>query len=187
MCGWYQLNAVSPPNPTGSFRIHDDGHESRRAWQRDDGGNALASFLLGQVDTFSIDLQTSKIRPRDHIQEYFVQDDWRVIDRLTLNLGARWTLHSPSTEKNNQGAVFNLATQQLDYAGTEWESTQSARTLHYGNVAPRRGVYVSADAEDGGAERVRDCVHRSVRASRRRLRCRSFRSSRTCSRRRRIA
>ena len=73
-------------------------------------GNSIASFLLGQVDTFQIDLQQSKIRPRDHIEEYFAQDDWKLTGRLTLNIGARYTLHFPSTEKNNQGAVFNLST-----------------------------------------------------------------------------
>ncbi|WP_433984866.1 hypothetical protein [Tunturiibacter empetritectus] len=57
---------------------------------------------------------------------------------MTLNIGARWTLHHPSTEKNNQGAVFNLATQQLDYVGVDGNS-RSARELHYGNVAPRVG------------------------------------------------
>ena len=136
---WYQLNAVSPPNPQGSFAFTTTGTNTQSAAAATTtGGNAIASFLLGQVDTFSIDLQTSKIRPRDHIQEYYVQDDWRVNDRLTLNLGARWSLHSPSTEKNNQGAVFNLSTQLLDYAGVNGNS-KSARTLHYGNVAPRLG------------------------------------------------
>ncbi len=139
---FYQLNAVSPPNPTGSFAFTTTGTNQQGlvvpATDKRGNGNAIASFLLGQVDTFSIDLQQSKIRPRDHIQEYFLQDDWRASDRLTLNLGARWTLHSPSTEKNNQGAVFNLATQQLDYAGQNGNS-KSARELHYGNVAPRVG------------------------------------------------
>jgi hypothetical protein len=136
---FYQLNAVSPPNPTGSFAFTTTGTNTQTSSSATTtGGNSLASFLLGQVDTFSIDLQQNKIRPRDHIQEYFVQDDWRASDRLTLNLGARWSLHSPSTEKNNQGAVFNLVTQQLDYAGQNGNS-RSARELHYGNVAPRVG------------------------------------------------
>ena len=132
---WYQLNTVSPPNPTGSFAFTTTGTDQQGVTN---SGNAIASFLLGQVDTFQIDLQTSKLRPRDHIQEYFAEDDWRATDRLTLNIGARWTLHFPSTEKNNQGAVFNLSTQQLDYLGVNGYPTH-ARELHWDNVAPRFG------------------------------------------------
>jgi hypothetical protein len=133
---WYQLNTVAPPNPTGAFAFTTTGTNQQGVTN---SGNAFASFLLGQVDTFQIDLQQNKIRPRDFIEEYFVQDDWKVSHRLTLNLGARWTLHHPSTEKNNQGAVFNLASQQLDYLGVDGHS-RSARQLHYSNLAPRVGL-----------------------------------------------
>ena len=132
----YQLNAVAPPNPTGSFAFTTTGTNQQGL---NGTGSALASFLLGQVDTFAIDLQTSIIRPRDHIEEYFAQDDWKLLPNLTLNLGARYTLHHPSTEASNQGAVFNLATQQLQYLGQAGFS-RSARTLHYDNLAPRIGV-----------------------------------------------
>jgi hypothetical protein len=132
---FYELNSVAPPNPTGSFAFTTTGTNQQGVTGT---GNSFASFLLGQVDTFSIDLQRSKLRPRDHIQEYFVQDDYRVSDRLTLNIGARYTLHSPSTESTNQGAVFNLTTQELDYLGQDGNS-RSARELHYDNVAPRVG------------------------------------------------
>ena len=132
---WYQLNAVAPPSPTGSFAFTTTGTDQQGVTN---SGNSIASFLLGQVDTFQIDLQQSKIRPRDHIEEYFVQDDWKLTNRLTLNLGARYTLHFPSTEKTNQGAVFNLNTQQLDYLGQNGLS-RSARELHVDNVGPRLG------------------------------------------------
>jgi hypothetical protein len=136
---WYQLNTISPPNPTGSFAFTTTGTDTQStASTSTTGGNAIASFLLGQVDTFSIDLQTAKIRPRDKIEEYFVQDDFHASANLTLNLGVRYTLAFPSNEKNNQGAVFNLGTQQLDYLGVDGNS-RSARQLHYGNFAPRVG------------------------------------------------
>lgn len=138
---WYQLNTVSPPNPTGSFAFTTTGTNQQGVTN---SGNSLASFLLGQVDTFQIDLQQGKIRPRDYIEEFFLQDDWKASNRLTLNIGARWTLHHPSTEKRNQGAVFNLATQQLDYLGVDG-FPRSARELHYDNVAPRVGFTFQAD------------------------------------------
>ncbi len=139
----YELNAIAPPNPTGAFAFTNTGTNTTGA-MGSTGGNALAGFLLGQVDTFSIDLQSRTIRPRDYIYEFFAQDDWRPTPRLTINVGARWTLHLPSTETHNQGAVFNLATQQLDYLGVNGFS-RSARELHWGNVAPRLGFTFAVD------------------------------------------
>ncbi|MDE1176406.1 MAG: TonB-dependent receptor [Edaphobacter sp.] len=132
---WEHLDAVQPPNPTGNFTFttlftNQSGITN--------SGNPLASFLLGQVNTFSIDLQNSTIRPRAKIAELFVQDDWKATPRLTLNVGLRWTLNFPSTEASNQGAVFNLATQQYQYLGKDGFS-RSARELHYDNFGPRLG------------------------------------------------
>jgi len=132
---WYKLNAVAPSNPTGSFAFTTTGTNQQGVAN---SGNAIASFLLGQIDTFQIDLQQGKIKPRDYTFEFFAQDDWKLNGRFTLNLGARYTLNFPSTEKNDQGAVFNLASQQLDYFGQNGFS-RSARELHYGNLAPRIG------------------------------------------------
>ena len=132
---WEHLDAVQPPNPTGNF-----GFSTLFTNQSGvtNSGNSLASFLLGQVNTFSIDLQRSTIRPRAQIAEFFLQDDWKATPRLTVNAGLRWTLNFPSTEASNQGAVFNLATQQYQYLGQNGFS-RSARELHYGNFGPRLG------------------------------------------------
>jgi hypothetical protein len=132
---WEHLDAVQPPNPTGNF-----GFSTLFTNQAGvtNSGSSLASFLLGQVNNFSIDLQNSTIRPRAHIAEFFIQDDWKASPRLTVNAGLRWTLNFPSTEAHNQGAVFNLATQNYQYLGKDGFS-RSARELHYGNLGPRLG------------------------------------------------
>ncbi len=91
------------------------------------------------MQQFSIDLQQDEIRNRAHIQEYFVQDDWRVSNRVTINAGVRYTLNFPSTEENNQAAVFNLDTQQLEYLGRDG-NPRAARQLHKLNFGPRLGA-----------------------------------------------
>jgi hypothetical protein len=77
-------------------------------------GNSFASFLLGQLGPFAIDAQPETLKPRATVAEFFFQDDVRAADRLTLNLGLRYTLNFPSTVAGNHGAVLNLVTQRLD-------------------------------------------------------------------------
>src|SRR5450759_1229247 len=119
---WERLDALQPPNPTGDFQF-------TAALT----GNGFASFLLGAVQNFSLDAQQRALRPRAHVAEAFVQDDWRATDRLTLSLGLRYTLNFPSTEADHQVAVFNLGTQKLDFPDT-------ARDLEKHNFGPRAGL-----------------------------------------------
>jgi hypothetical protein len=135
---WERLNVVQPPSPTGSFTFNVVGSDLPGVANT---GSPLASFLLGQVQLFSIDLQHAEIRERAHFQEYFIQDDWKVSSRLTINPGLRYTLNFPSTEINGQTAVFNLKTGQLDYPGTD-----PVRPLKKNNFGPRLGgVYRLTD------------------------------------------
>src|SRR5262245_39910445 len=129
---WERLNVIQPPWPTGSFVFTTVGSDLPGVANT---GNAFASFLLGQVQNFNIDLQQTQIQERAHFQEYFIQDDWKVSERLTINPGLRYTLNFPSTEINGQTAVFNLQTRQLEYPGTE-----PVRPLKKNNFGPRIGA-----------------------------------------------
>ncbi len=141
---WERLNVVQPPSPTGSFSFNALGSDLPGAANT---GTPLASFLLGQVQTFSIDLQQGPIQERARFQEYFIQDDWKISDRLTLNPGVRYTLNFPSTEINGQTAVFNLRTQLLEYPGAN-----PVRPLKKNNIGPRAGaVYRVSDKTILGA------------------------------------
>ncbi len=133
---WERLNVVQPPSPTGSYTFSNLFTDQPGVTNT---GTPMASFLLGQVQQFSIDLQQDQIRNRAHFQEYFIQDDWRLSDRVTVNAGVRYTLNFPSTELDNQGAIFNLQTQQLDYLGQDGYP-DTARELHKGDFGPRFGI-----------------------------------------------
>jgi hypothetical protein len=63
-------------------------------------GHSFASFLLGAPANGSVN-----VNPRPHYQWFFmapwIQDDWRVNNKLTLNLGFRWDINGSVTEEDN--------------------------------------------------------------------------------------
>lgn len=135
-----RLDALQPANPTGNFQFTNifTAGLSPTGTPVANTGNAFASFLLGQVTRFSIDAQSQIIKPRATIAEFFIQDDWRATRRLSINIGMRYTLNFPSTVVDNQGAVFNLDTEQLDYLGKDG-FPRAARNLDKTGFGPRLG------------------------------------------------
>ena len=82
-------------------------------------GDAAADLLTGQLGG-AIHDQTffgATTGRRWKLYRPFVQDDWRVSNDLTLNLGLAWAFVTPITEAQNRQANFNFATGQLLVAG----------------------------------------------------------------------
>ena len=81
-------------------------------------GLAFASFLLGIPSSTGVSLiprESSMFRW--NFCAGYLQDDFRVNHKLTLNLGVRWEMTTPRTELHKWQSNFNLKTLNLDYAG----------------------------------------------------------------------
>ena len=102
-------------------------------------GNAVADFLLGYARGAELS-NVHVVNQRRHSYAFFVQDDWRVGERLTLNLGLRYDFMSPSYEKDNRMANFDPATGGLVFAGGGSLENRTIVTPDRNNLGPRLGV-----------------------------------------------
>jgi hypothetical protein len=78
-------------------------------------GNAFADMLTGHIASFGQGSNQLKFYNRYKILEPYFQDDWRVTDRLTLNLGVRVSLEGTYRDRykhayNWDPAAYNPAT-----------------------------------------------------------------------------
>jgi len=98
-----------------------------------------ADFLLGYRT--EIGLSNSPIANiRDWGWSGYVQDDWKVNQRLTVNLGVRYEFNTPLYEANNQLSNFNPTTQTMVLASSSDRYTIDSNKKDFG---PRVGAAYS--------------------------------------------
>ncbi|MBM3753940.1 MAG: hypothetical protein FJW38_08170 [Acidobacteria bacterium] len=105
---------------------------------------SLADFQLGLPASFSVStLLAGQMRFRNYM--FFAQDDWKVTQKLTVNIGVRYELTSPWWEKHNNqskiqidpGADFNTSI-RAGHCGGSWTCRGLVET-DTNNWAPRLG------------------------------------------------
>ena len=102
-------------------------------------GNNLADFYLGLRSSYQLNnFVIVDYRQRMHFA--YVQDDWKVNDKLTLNLGLRYEFATPQWEKENKLANFDPATNSLIQAKDGSLFDRALVHPQYNNWAPRVGL-----------------------------------------------
>jgi outer membrane receptor protein involved in Fe transport len=101
---WIRLNFANRLNPSGSFTFSDSLTNNP---QRPAGtGFGFATFLLGEVSGGSQNV-TPAFAFHAWSNGSYVQDDWKVNRRLTVNLGLRYDLASGPVERWDKSSNFD--------------------------------------------------------------------------------
>jgi Carboxypeptidase regulatory-like domain/TonB dependent receptor len=116
-------------------------------------GNGVAQLLMGVADGGSAGLPTTPATSAHYFGGY-LQDDWRALPGLTLNLGIRYEIQTAPTYRHNAAASFDP--KALNPIGTAIGQTlpgalifatsgdRAEYSTNYGNVAPRVGFSYQA-------------------------------------------
>jgi hypothetical protein len=110
---------------------------------RNSGGSAFASFLLGLPNRIDRDFVDTYPDVLIHYAGFFAQDDYRVSRNLTLTLGLRWDVITTPVERLNRQSNFNLQDGLIHLASEDNRGPDV--DTDYGGWAPRLGVAWSPD------------------------------------------
>ncbi len=139
-----RMNAYNSQYAAGQFnfdRTYTQGPDPAATTLN--GGNGLASLLLGVPVAGTITI-TNPLFLYYKYYSLFVQDDYRITNRLTLNLGVRWEYQTPYAEKFGQIGYFdfNAIEPTTGQKGTFKEDAPGAyeEAPHKKNFSPRIGL-----------------------------------------------
>src|SRR5579871_3382332 len=108
-------NFWQPNNPNGILTFTDDTTSPNPNSDTDASGNPtgnpFASLSFGYGDNVNASSQlivTPSVANRSLETGFYVQDDWKVTSKLTVNLGLRYQWSSPYTSRGNQIEFSNF-------------------------------------------------------------------------------
>jgi hypothetical protein len=103
----------------------------------------LGDFMLGLRSTYALsNILVAELQQNMHF--LYLQDDWRINDRLTLNAGLRYEYATPWTEAGNVLSNFDPATKTMVFAKDGSLQDRSTLKPDRNNFGPRLGVAYTA-------------------------------------------
>ena len=140
-----QANHFQNANPSGRFNFN--ASFTNNPASPAGTGNSIASFLLGYPASTSRTSQISPTYLRQVENSWYVQDDWKILPHLTLNLGLRYEFITPPVDVNNHRTNFDFQTGKAIIAGVNGVSRAAGVETDKNNFAPRVGFAYSATAK----------------------------------------
>ena len=138
-----EFNSYNPAtSPEGLFQF--DGSITNHG-ASGTPNSEIADLLTGQIKTSQYEQPQPPTGRRNYNFGIFLQDDWRVTPKLTLNLGVRYEYESALTIATNIYSRINPATGQLLAAGLNGVSRSLNVTTPKADVSPRIGLAYSLD------------------------------------------
>lgn len=116
----------------GAFRFN--GQYTSNHARNQSGGNSIADLLLGFPNDASGAIGSTVAAFRQYNVMPYIQDDWRVSKKLTINLGIRYDYYGSPADKNGHSNIYDITT-NTNHPGTFRQN--------YNNWAPRIGFAYS--------------------------------------------
>ena len=106
-------------------------------------GFPLADFALDEAYSAGVGAAPTLSGQRQWRDAYYIQDDWKILRTLTVNLGARYAYDQPLYEIHNKEVSVNLSNPSLGIAGLEFAgqngNSQALYNPYYLEFMPRLG------------------------------------------------
>jgi len=149
------LNMLFNGEPAGVYNFSQFGSAQKEGWSGGSGGgDAMATFMMGLNDGWGG--YEIPIRPAISSKQtgMFVQDNWKVNDKLALNIGVRYDIELPRTERYNRMSYFDPNAPApallnnvpgmpnlkgaLEYVGVNG-NPRTISPIYWGEIQPRLG------------------------------------------------
>ena len=102
----HRLNYAQPGEPNGVYDFEKVGMSEHPWWG---GGDAMATFLTGSGGSGGWGGYEVPVFGATQSYQYagYVQDNWKMTQKLTVNIGVRYDLNTPRTERFDRGSYFD--------------------------------------------------------------------------------
>ena len=131
------MNTVQMGDPSGEFSF--TGQYTQNPASAAGTGSAMADTLLGLDSSAALSVW-QETGTRRWESGMYIQDDYRVTNKLTLNLGLRYELTTPWTEIHNRLANFVPALDNVYAVNTPQIPQDTMYNTNYLDLEPRLGL-----------------------------------------------